>query len=307
MEPAAGIEMALPEDPSVGRVARRLTRRLLIQWEMPDELVDKAILVASELASNAFLHGLPPFLLTVVGTGGAVRVGVRDSLALAPALRDYGSLASTGRGLRLVAVSSVCWGVVGGDHGKEVWASVSLASTGDDLAPMQIESPSPGPTESSKEACVVQFLQVPLDAYLALQEHNDGVFRECALLAVTDRELDSVPPALLFLAKRLNEHFAGTRDNYRDGVAAAQSQGQLTTDLERPCHPALAAEAVEASESYLAMMEQLDEFCRNQVLLAEPPSEAIVDIRRWFVTEMRSQLIDGRPPKPFQPAPRPPR
>ncbi len=296
MGPAAGIEVELPADPSVGRVARRLTRQLLDEWEVPDELIHKAMLVASELASNAFLHAVPPYLLTVGATDEGVRIGVRDCLALTPALRDYGSLALTGRGLRLVALSSLGWGVVGGAGGKEVWASVSLRSSDEGLAPMQIDGPAPVRAESSVGTDTVRFLQVPVDAYLALQEHNDGVFRECALLAGLDPATSSVPSDLLHLAWRLNEQFAGASNDYRDVMAAAQARGELSTDLDQTCDPALAAEAVKAAESFLTMMEELDRFCRNQVLLAEPPSEAVVALRRWFVTEMRSQLIDGRPP-----------
>lgn len=300
MGPAAGVEVELPADPSIGRSARRFTRQLLDAWEVPDELVDKAILVASELASNAYLHAVPPFLLTLGAGDGTIRVGVRDCLVLSPALRDYGDLALTGRGLRLVALSSLAWGVVGDPGGKEVWASVAGKSTGHDLVPMHVDGPPAEASGTSEGRRVVRFLGVPVDDYLALQAHNDGVFRECALLAAMAPGTESVP-RVLDLARRLNDHFAGARDNYRDVVAAAQARGEQYTDLERRCDPAGAVEAVEASESFLTMMAELDELCCNQVLLSEPPTEAIVTIRRWFVAEMRSQLIDGVAPRPFRP------
>jgi hypothetical protein len=298
------METVLPPDPSLGRVARQFTQRVLDDWGAPEDLVDRALLVASELASNAFLHAVPPFLLNISTVGGMVRVSVHDGVGLSPALRDYGNLAATGRGLRLVALSSREWGVQAVGQGKEVWAHVSLvASTGTDLAPMQplTDSPVPRP-EALVETAAVHFLAVPVPEYLQLQEWNDAVFRECALLAVGDSGDDAVPQSLVRLARRISDHFARSRDDHREAVAAAHARGEATTDIHRTFPPGRVVAAVEAAESYLQVMEQLDRYCRSQLVLTQPPSDAVVEVRRWFVSEMRAQLVAGAAPTPYRAA-----
>lgn len=308
----------LPHDATLARVARRFTRGVLDDWGVPEDLADKVLLVTSELASNALLHARPPFLLNISTTGEAVRVSVHDGVGLTPALRNYSRLAVTGRGLRLVALTSDEWGVRAVGAGKEVWAEVSLtaAATAMSLAPMQPASsavsgaPSPGVagpgvavpgSADIVDQLVVHFLGVPVGEYLRLQERNDAVFRECALLAASQSESEDIPQSLVALAKHISEHVAHSRDSNREVVALAHAQGQRTTDIHRTFDAEQAVAAVQAAESYLQITEELDGYCRLQVLLTEPPSDAIVQIRRWFVTEMRSQLIDGADPRPFLP------
>ncbi|WP_298461306.1 ATP-binding protein [uncultured Cellulomonas sp.] len=85
-----------------------------------------AELGVSELVTNAVLHARTPFTVTVRRSqNGVARVEVTDGSALSPQQRRLSALATTGRGLRLVASLSLDWGVTplpaGQDQGKTVW------------------------------------------------------------------------------------------------------------------------------------------------------------------------------------------
>jgi hypothetical protein len=87
-----------------------------------DELIEASELGVSELVANACLHARTPIIvaLRVVG-GDMVRIEVTDDSPRQPEQRDLGRLATTGRGLRLLA-SYGEWGVEPvPPSGKKVW------------------------------------------------------------------------------------------------------------------------------------------------------------------------------------------
>lgn len=85
---------------------------------------DDVLLCASELATNALVHGVPPgrgyrvrLLLSEVGR--LMRVEVHDSGDGAPVAREPAG--ESGRGLLIVAAFSDGWGVGERSPGKVVW------------------------------------------------------------------------------------------------------------------------------------------------------------------------------------------
>ncbi|MFF4344295.1 ATP-binding protein [Kitasatospora sp. NPDC001540] len=119
---------ALPYEPASVGTARRLVRDHLTRWGLAD-LVDTAVLVVSELVTNAVKTGCRRRLELEVElvAGVAVRVVVRDGCRTMPVLVDDGadSSAEGGRGLALVDhLSDHRWGVVPESAGKRVWAIV---------------------------------------------------------------------------------------------------------------------------------------------------------------------------------------
>jgi hypothetical protein len=264
------------------------------------------MIVATELASNALLHAAPPYLLRLSTDGRGVHISIHDSLVLTPSLRQYDELALTGRGLQLVADCSRSWGVRGREDGKEVWADVAFED--DDEPPSVMETSGLDTNEpvgttaatapSAAADSVVRFLGVPIDAYLALQEWNDAVVRECELIAALEPAPADMPARLLELAVRLSGRFAAAREGYRDVVAEARAEGITSVDLDGSW-PQPSEASVEAAGAFLDMMEELDGYCRTGILLTEPPDPAVVDLRRWFVTEMRAQVLRNEAPTPF--------
>ncbi|KUL34344.1 hypothetical protein ADL22_30245 [Streptomyces sp. NRRL F-4489] len=120
--------------------ARRFTRATLDGWRMCPRLADTAVLIVSELVTNALRHGAaapagpagPPAAgrfchawLALTRQDRGVLCAVSDGGTRAPVLRPAGELAESGRGLQLVNRLSDSWGWTPPDHsGKTVWATV---------------------------------------------------------------------------------------------------------------------------------------------------------------------------------------
>jgi hypothetical protein len=113
-------DVTLPGTTSSVPTARRFVESVLSGWGHPD-LGWSAAVCVSELAANCALHARTDFTVTVDLEGEVARVGVTDRSRRAPAVRDYGSDATTGRGLRLVGEYARDWGVDLTDEGKTVW------------------------------------------------------------------------------------------------------------------------------------------------------------------------------------------
>lgn len=115
-----------PERTEIRRV-RRFVEARCKEWGCEDR-VDDALLVASELATNATVHARTPYAVTVRRRLGAIRLDVFDGSESAPDLRTRSADAEGGRGLYLVSAMSAAWGVErrsGG--GKLVWADLLCA------------------------------------------------------------------------------------------------------------------------------------------------------------------------------------
>ena len=89
------------------------------------EVLDDALLLISELVTNAVLHSGPPIMLSMDCDGELLRVRVRDGSKGAPQPRNADPDAENGRGMTLVELLTDTWGVapVADDYGtgKEVW------------------------------------------------------------------------------------------------------------------------------------------------------------------------------------------
>lgn len=112
----------LPVPTSVGSV-RRFVRDALADWGL-DHLVGDAVLVTSELATNAVTHGSSPFRTSLTRTGDVVRVSVEDGSSAWP--RQHQALPGDqdGRGMAIVAVLSLRTGCDSTAGGKVAWAEL---------------------------------------------------------------------------------------------------------------------------------------------------------------------------------------
>jgi anti-sigma regulatory factor (Ser/Thr protein kinase) len=90
-------------------------------------IAEDALLVVSELVTNAVRHGEPEIVLSVDIRADRIRIEVRDgndALPKVPAM-DPAVDRPTGRGLLIVAATASDWGVVKSDEpGKCVWAEI---------------------------------------------------------------------------------------------------------------------------------------------------------------------------------------
>jgi hypothetical protein len=198
----------------------------------------------------------------------------------------------------VIATVSRAWGVEPARGGKVIWAELLL----DGSSPSTPASPPErGRTDGPKAGAAagahrVRYLDVPVADYLAMQEHNDALFRELQLIRIRMHtqggEGAADPPRLISLVDRLLAQFRSQSDALRDEVAAAQARGAETVDLETAGFPA----AVPAARAYVDLLEEADEFCRSGELLVPPPPERVRWLRRWFLEQMAAQLLDGAPP-----------
>lgn len=91
-----------------------------------DEVVEVAVLLVSELATNAFLHARSPFTVSAALEANAVRVEVEDESAQLPAVGHPDPEAAGGRGMFLVEALACCWGSEPTPGGKRVWFELAL-------------------------------------------------------------------------------------------------------------------------------------------------------------------------------------
>ncbi|MGE0818362.1 MAG: ATP-binding protein [Candidatus Nanopelagicales bacterium] len=115
--------MCLPPAIDSPARSREFLRQSLTAWGLSD-LVDDALLLVSELASNALLHARSSMVVTASWSPGAgvLRVTVRDDQQEGePTVRHADSQATSGRGLEIVATVSSRWGILRDHDGKAVW------------------------------------------------------------------------------------------------------------------------------------------------------------------------------------------
>ena len=109
----------LPQEPHSAGVARGHVRQLLPGWSA--DRVQDALLLTTELVSNAIIHGWPDIELRADRDASQrLRVEVFDAAPTLPRMRA--SWAGGGRGLTIVDEMADGWGVIpAAAGGKTVW------------------------------------------------------------------------------------------------------------------------------------------------------------------------------------------
>ena len=111
---------SLPPEPTSARACRRFLLSTLEEWDA-DEFADDAVLLLSELVTNAVLHAGTEIDVEVQLDGDVLRIEVGDGDPRLPTVRHYSLLSGTGRGLALVAETARSWDVEALPSGKRVW------------------------------------------------------------------------------------------------------------------------------------------------------------------------------------------
>lgn len=258
--------------PESARTARRTVVEALTEAGA-SRLADSASLLVSELVTNAILHARTSIDVTVSATPSGLRVGVADRSAALPSRRDYGSSATTGRGLELVDMIATRHGTdTHGDGTKTVW--FELGVTG--LDPQQrerIES-------TSTSTTTVRLEHVPLRLARAWQQHTDALLREY-LLACWDIADD--------LDNRVAEQALAS-----DAVAVFADAFDAVTGPPTPgghvdLTIALTGVRAECFELLNEVMDRVVVMAERDELLAPPTQPEIRLLRRWLCDEVRRQ------------------
>jgi GAF domain len=151
--------------PAAAAAARRFVRDTLCSWELagerrgpgdrdePDTLVDDAVLLTSELVTNAVLHAGTPVQVTcrLLGdlSGGAVEIAVLDRRPAQirpdrPHSAAEAAERTNGRGLQLPSELASAWGVTYARAAKAVWFRLDFAGLGRPAAPLPAPVTVPG-------------------------------------------------------------------------------------------------------------------------------------------------------------------
>lgn len=125
-------ELMLVPGPETVSTAREFTAATLQGWKL-DGLVEEAVIVASELVTNALRHGMcwPAAEKDTAGVELAwqreadrIVCVVTDCSAMPPVLEQADVSSESGRGLQVVSALAAAWGwVVLGAREKAVWAA----------------------------------------------------------------------------------------------------------------------------------------------------------------------------------------
>ncbi|GAA2709906.1 ATP-binding protein [Micromonospora olivasterospora] len=109
-----------------------LTGHALRAGEQLDDIPERVVLVATELATNALQHGLPPTTVRLLCADDVFILDVADhDLSTVPELADTRPLGAGGRGLQLARAFSLDVGWYATSHAKHIWASFPREATHD--------------------------------------------------------------------------------------------------------------------------------------------------------------------------------
>jgi len=123
-----GERAALDVEPQASAVAttRYFIRDRLAEWSVDPDIVETAILLASELVTNAVRHGRGRVSVRLRLGCSRLYLEVDDEGSSAPEPRTAEDDDEGGRGLQLVTVLAEAWGARPLDRGKSVWCALRL-------------------------------------------------------------------------------------------------------------------------------------------------------------------------------------
>jgi anti-sigma regulatory factor (Ser/Thr protein kinase)/GAF domain-containing protein len=139
---------AYQPEPTAAAAARRFVRDTLQTWLISGAtiashgLVDDAVLLTSELVTNAVVHAGTAVEVTCKLAGGGVEVVVSDShpASLVPEPPEHEHIPAertSGYGLLLPAALASAWGVTYGQSAKAVWFRIGQAESAPEPGPGQ--------------------------------------------------------------------------------------------------------------------------------------------------------------------------
>ncbi|MFG2003964.1 SpoIIE family protein phosphatase [Spirillospora sp. NPDC048911] len=131
--PVATARTDLPGRPEAVADARHFCAATLASWAalrprtsaMPGTLIDTAVLLTSEIVTNAVRHAQGPVDLVLRHSERELTIQVSDRSTLQPQARLAGPDDETGRGLQLVDALADRWGSRPSNDGKTIWCTIS--------------------------------------------------------------------------------------------------------------------------------------------------------------------------------------
>src|SRR3954469_18511816 len=163
----------------------------LLEGAGRDDLVEPAVLLVSELVTNALLHAGTDIDLVAEVDGQGLRVEVGDGSPHLPSRRRYAATAGTGRGLMMLESMVDDWGVTRHRRGKTVWFRLSHED-GASHEPAEPHTAGTAGADRRAASVPVELKNMPLLLHAAWQEHAEALLREYLLASL---DADGVGPS----------------------------------------------------------------------------------------------------------------
>lgn len=123
--------LTLPAQDASVRSARRFTAALLARWRLPDDEQDTAVLIVSELATNAAQHGHSDMTLHLTLGPDALHIAVADHGDMGRPMLSYPGDGPDehGRGLHIVRTLAARLDIHQDSSGRQVHACLRIGRT----------------------------------------------------------------------------------------------------------------------------------------------------------------------------------
>lgn len=289
--------LALEASPRSASTARRWVRDTYLAIGR-DDLVDSASLGISELVTNAVLHGSAPIHVQMGGTAAHPRVEVHDGSQRLPRQPEppgemdlddpLEALATFGRGMAIIARSSLAWGATATEHGKIVWFEPAEADEEAFVLGVLDEDDHPYATiPRTEETREVRLDGVDLGLLESLRRRYGDLRREVRLLSLSHRDAYPVAEQLTEVFTRYEALFPSS---LLHDVLTASAAGQTHANLS--AHFPLSASELLAT--MLDMFELADAFCRVERMLSLERTPEQRALHEWLMNEIITQ-VDGGP------------
>ncbi len=301
--------LGFPAHPASAGLARRMVSETLNGNKLPDEVVDSAELLVSEVVTNAIVHARSDVSVTVSVANGEVRVEVSDHSPHLPSQRSHDHTAITGRGLALLDSLADSYGVRSvPDAGKVVWFTVS-SNGHHELAGMNGTSSAPNPPMTS-----VLLAGVPLVLFRAWEQHAAALLRESLLVHLAHDETAS-DQAIDEIAT-VNEALAVLGEQ---AVHAVEHAGHIDTSTAQDLTLQIPTDQISRYALLPSVLDHALELAAAGELLTPTSQPEVIALRNWCCSEIVRQGTGLAPtrwdgsavqaahaPFPYAPQKRPP-
>jgi anti-sigma regulatory factor (Ser/Thr protein kinase) len=270
-------------------MSRAFVEPLVRQWNLGPLDFDTA-LVTTELVTNAVLHAEHDVLLALRPISQGVRIEVTDQCpAVLPHVRPHSTgslwaltLGQSGRGLRVVSELAARWGVDSTQRTKTVWAELINGRSGPSEPELQLEY-----ELEVRDGITLRFTELPTMVSVESGVQVDDVVRAIQL------EHGPVAPDAGALGRfyQLLLSTAADRLAGRHAALWAAAEDRSSFDLE----VVTTMEAMRDLGEISAMLEDPGALLE---IAPAPPTERVVQFRRWLRNETARQMR-GETPRVF--------
>ena len=290
------VERRLPPQPSSVAEARRLVRELLASADR-DDLIETAVLLVSEVVTNALLHAGTPIDICATIDEDGLRVEVADGSMHVPVRRRYAATAGTGRGMLMLEHLVDDWGVSRHRQGKTVWFRLASPEGGERRRGAGYEDEE-RESEGSAETVTVELRNMPLLLHAAWQEHAEALLRELLLGTLDTQDAEGPDPIQMHAeatdAIAILEEHVPRLDVDRDPTELMVDATEPNVSVARLRVPVPVA-SVPHFETLDRAIEAALRLTRQGFSLTPPTQPEIQVFRRWLCRQVVDQAAGAEP------------